>query len=414
LFAANGESVKGSIDDLAVFGAPPAVPEGVHVGRPNIGDRQKLFQRLEGILDRRWLTNNGEMVIEFERRIADFVGARHCVVFCNGTLALELLLDALQLEGEVILPSFTFVATAHAVVRERLIPVFCDIDPITHHLDPQAVERSITPRTAAILGVHLWGRGCDVDSLARIADAHRLPLLFDAAHAFGSSIDGRMIGTFGVAEVFSFHATKFVNSFEGGAVTTDDGALAQKLRLSRNFGFADYDTVIALGTNAKMSEISAAMGITSMESVNAYLAANAANHAAYEEALSSLEGIRFVTGGSASSNLQYVVIEIDPACGLTRDTLLEVLHAENVFARRYFYPGCHRMEPYRSMVGPPQPLVVTERVDDRVLALPSGASIGAGVIDTIADIVTLAVSNGVSITERLSRRAGTSIAAPRV
>src|ERR1043166_8602766 len=166
---------KSSIHDLALFGGTPTFGSPVYVGRPNIGDREALMARLSRILDSRWLTNDGEFVRELERRVAAFVGTAHCIAFCNATAALELLIEALDLEGEVILPSFTFVATAHAVVRQRLTPVFCDIDPATHNPDPASVEERITSRTAAILGVHLWGRACDVDRLTAIADEVRVP-----------------------------------------------------------------------------------------------------------------------------------------------------------------------------------------------------------------------------------------------
>jgi dTDP-4-amino-4,6-dideoxygalactose transaminase len=395
--------VKRSVDDLAVFGGPVAFAEPLHVGRPTIGDRNVLERRFRDILDRRWLTNDGVYVREFERRVADVAGVRHCVAFCNATLGLELLLGALDLRGEVIVPSFTFVATVHAVVRSGLTPVFCDIRPDSHTLDPDAVERAMSPRTAAILGVHLWGGACDVDALSSIAAKHALPLLFDAAHAVGSSYRGRPIGSFGTAEVFSFHATKFVNSFEGGAVTTDDAALAEKLRLRRNFGFADYDMVVDVGTNAKMPEPSAAMGLTSLEAMPSFLAANLGNHDAYERALAGIPTIRFVSRAEAGSNVQYVVVEIDPAGGITRDAVLRVLQAENVFARRYFYPGCHRMPPYRD-VPLAQPLEITERVCGRVLSLPTGAAIPLSAVEEVARIIRFCAANAAEISDRLAMR----------
>ena len=205
---------KNRIKDLACFGGPPAFADELHVGRPNIGDRQKLAKRLDDILERRWLTNDGDYVKEFEARIAELARVKHCVVTCNATIALEIMIRALQLSGEVIVPSFTFIATAHALQSQNITPVFCDIDPQTHTLDPTKVEQLITERTTAILAVHLWGRPCEVDALAEIARRHRLKLLFDSAHAFGCSYQGRMIGSFGDAEVFSFHATKFVNSLD--------------------------------------------------------------------------------------------------------------------------------------------------------------------------------------------------------
>ncbi|MEI2422502.1 DegT/DnrJ/EryC1/StrS family aminotransferase, partial [Arthrospira platensis SPKY2] len=173
---------------------------------------------------------------------------------CNGTIALEILIRATELKGEVIVPSFTFIATAHALQWQEITPVFCDIDPKTHTLDPLAVEKMITPRTSGIIGVHVWGQPCNIEALTEIANQHNLKLVFDASHAFGCSYQGTMIGNFGEAEVFSFHATKFVNTFEGGAVVTNNDELAAKIRLMKNFGFAGFDNVIYIGTNGKMDE----------------------------------------------------------------------------------------------------------------------------------------------------------------
>jgi len=255
---------KRHLRHLAIFGGRPAFAEKLHVGRPNIGDRARLLKRIEDILDRRWLTNNGPYVQEFERRIAETIGVKHCIATCNGEMGLEIAIRALELKGEVIVPAFTFVASAHALQWQEITPVFADIDPETHLIHPASVRRLITPRTTAILGVHIWGQTCAIEALEEIAREHHLRLLFDAAHAFGCTRHGRSIGTFGDAEVFSFHATKFVNSLEGGAIVTNHDDLARKIRLMKNFGFFGYDDVGYIGTNGKMNEFSAAMGLTSL------------------------------------------------------------------------------------------------------------------------------------------------------
>ena len=185
----------------------------------------------------------------------------------NATVALEIAVRAAGISGEVIIPSFTFVATAHALQWQEITPVFADIAPGTHHLDPNRVEDMITPRTTAIIGVHVWGAPCAIDELTEIANRRGLHLMFDAAHAIGCSYKGRMIGGFGEAEIVSFHATKFLNSFEGGAVLTNNDALAERMRYMRNFGFAGIDQVDYVGTNGKMTEVAAAMGLTSLESI---------------------------------------------------------------------------------------------------------------------------------------------------
>lgn len=405
--------MKGRLDELALFGGRPAFAEPLHVGRPNVGDRRRLLERIEDLLDRRWLTNRGPYVEDFERRVAEAAGARHCVATCNGTVALEIAIRALGLRGEVIVPAFTFVATAHALQWQEITPVFCDVDASTHNLDPRRVEELVTPRTTGILGVHLWGRACDVESLAEIAERRGLALLFDAAHAFGCSHRGRPIGGLGRATVFSFHATKFLNSFEGGAVVTDDGELAAKIRLMTNFGFADYDSVVYLGTNGKMSEVSAAMGLTSLESMESFVDANRRNHALYRRELARLPGLRLLDFDEAErSNWQYVVLEIDEAAfGLSRDRVLQALWAENVFARRYFYPGCHRMEPYRSLFPHARLLVPeTERLVARVLQLPTGTAIGWQEIGRICAVLRLLAAHGPEVEERLAQAGASAVA----
>lgn len=398
---------KQRLEDLALFGGTPAFASGLFVGRPNIGDRAVLHARLDDILDRRWLTNNGRYVQELEQRLAARLGVKHCIAMCNGTVALEIAIRALDLAGEVILPSFTFVATAHALQWQQITPVFCDIDPATHNIDPRRVEALITPRTSAIIGVHLWGRPCPIEALEEIARRRGLKLLFDAAHAFGCSAGGRSIGGFGHAEVFSFHATKFFNTFEGGAVATDDDELAARVRLMKNFGFAGFDNVIHVGTNGKMSEVSAAMGLTSLEAMDGFIARNKENHARYSAALSGLPGLRMVDyDASGSSNYQYVALELDEArTGIGRDLVMKALQAENVIARRYFYPGCHRMEPYRSFF-PNAGLLLpeTEALCGRILSLPTGTAVGEAEIDAVTRLLRFVLDHAGAITRRDATR----------
>jgi dTDP-4-amino-4,6-dideoxygalactose transaminase len=394
-----------TINELAIFGGKPAFAHALHVGRPNIGDEEVLLRRIKDILESRWLTNRGPAVLEFERRLAEMVGVQHCIAMCNGTIALEIAIRALGMTGEVIVPSWTFVATAHALQWQEVTPVFCDVDPGTHTLNPSKVEALITPRTSGIVGVHLWGRGCSVEELTAIAQRRKLKLLFDAAHAFGCSHQGRMIGGFGDAEVFSFHATKFLNTFEGGAVVTNDDALAKKIRLMTNFGFAGYDHVVYVGTNGKMPEISAAMGLTSLESMAEFIDVNRLNWQQYRTELADLRGVELLSYDEQERcNYQYVVLEVDAATtGLHRDWLLEILHAENVLARRYFYPGVHRMEPYRSYFPHAGMLLPeTEALAQRVLLLPTGTGVGPEDISRICGIIRLCLANAEQLNNALS------------
>jgi dTDP-4-amino-4,6-dideoxygalactose transaminase len=391
---------------LAILGGTPRFADPIHVGRPNLGNWDSFQSRLRGIWERNWLTNDGPVVREFERTLADYLGVAHCVAVCNATVGLEITIQSLGLTGEVIVPSFTFIASAHSIRRLGLRPIFCDCDPTTHQIDPASVARVITPRTSGILGVHLWGQACPVLELEELARSRGLSLMFDAAHAFGTSAYGRRIGGFGQAEVFSFHGTKFMNSFEGGAITTNDSALAERLRLFRNFGFAGYDNVVHLGTNAKMSEVSAAMGLTSFESIDQFMARNRENQTHYRKSLGSTPGIKLITAPDLQQiNAQYVVAEIDQTqLGLSRDELQAVLQAENVLVRRYFHPGCHRMAAYLAEPeSTPIPLPHTEAVSERVMVFPNGMAVDRTIIAQLREIIELAVKQATEIRSHLVR-----------
>lgn len=398
---------KRCVEDLGIFGGECSFPELLHVGRPNIGDSAAFLEHAKAILDSRWLSNNGPYVQEFERRIAEACEVPYCIATSNATAALEILVHALGLKGEVIVPSFTFIATAHALKWLGVEPVFCDVDPLTHTLDPARVEALITERTTAVLGVHVWGQICDVDALQEICTRRGLRLFFDAAHAFGCRQGGRAVGGFGDAEVLSFHATKFINSFEGGAILTRDPELAKRARLMRNFGFEYLDSVVSLGINAKMTEICAAMGLVSLDGMEGFMRINQANHLAYQHGLAGIQGLSVhALASQEASNHQYVVVEVDePVLGLSRDQLLEVLMAEGVLARRYFHPGCHRMEPYRSQPSHHgRELPVTERLSASLLQLPTGQEMTPTHIGAICDLIRFLSTHADLIAPRVVRR----------
>jgi dTDP-4-amino-4,6-dideoxygalactose transaminase len=312
---------------------------------------------------------------------------------CNGTIALEIAIRALGLDGEVIVPSWTFIATAHSLYWQGITPVFADIDPATHNLDPDAVRRMITPRTNGIIGVHLWGRAAPIDELQNIADEHGLKLMFDAAHAFGSTYKGHSIGRFGACEVLSFHATKSFNTMEGGAVVTNDDGLAEAMRLMRNFGFSGYDNVIHPGTNGKMIEVCAAMGLTNLDILDEVVAANQCAHAFYTESLADIPGVTVLQYDPAERNSHhYVVVEIGDDYATARDDIIAAMHAKDILARRYFWPGCHRMKPYRDLF-PHAGMVLTntERLSERIIVLPNGPALRE---DHVREIATLLRSLG--------------------
>jgi len=369
----------------------------LHVGGPNIGDREKFLARVNDILDRRWLSNNGLYVQEFEKKISEIAGVEHAVVMCNATVALEIAARALDFQGEVIVPSYTFIATAHALQWQGIQPVFADIDPETHNINPDDIRKKITKKTTGIIGVHLWGRGCQVEEIESIAKGTGIRVMYDASHAFGCSTGGKMIGGFGECEVFSFHATKFINSLEGGAVVTNSHELAEKIRLMRNFGFKGYDNVVYPGINGKMNEVCAAMGITSLEAMDGIIKVNRDNYEAYRKGLTGIPGVSLIDYDPVEkNNYQYVVIEVNEgACTLSRDELVNSLHAENVIARKYFWPGCHLMEPYKTLQpGMGAGLTATEIVAKRVIVLPTGQGISTTQVSWICSFIAKAVSAG--------------------
>ena len=333
----------------------------------------------------------------------------------NATVGLQLLCRALSLTGEVIVPSFTFAASVHALLWQGLTPVFCDVKPGSFHLDVDCLENLLTDRTSAVLGVHIWGQACDVDAISSFTARHGIHCIFDAAHAIGCEHGGRRIGTFGAAEVFSFHATKCVNSFEGGAITTNDDALADQLRLLRNFGFQGNDNVVSVGINGKMSEVNAAMGLTSLDAYDEFVDVNFRNAAAYSEGLAHTPGIRlFEPRDHDRNNRQYVVALVNASrFGLTRDELVSLLTAENVLARRYFFPGCHRMEPYRTMFPEAgRALPHTEDICRDVLVLPTGSQLDPTDAGRICWLINFASDHAAEIRRRLATQTTASETQP--
>jgi dTDP-4-amino-4,6-dideoxygalactose transaminase len=387
---------------LAILGAKPTFETPLHVGRPNIGDRAAFQRRVDGMFERRWLTNNGPLVQEFESRLREQAAVKNAIAFCNATVALEVLGRAAKLTGEVIVPGFTFVASAHAFDWLGLSPVFCDVDADSHTIDVSRIEDLITPATSAIVATHVWGQPCAVEELEKLAVKYRIKLFFDAAHAFGCSLNGRPIGGFGDAEVFSFHATKFVNCFEGGAVVTNDDELARELRLMRNFGFAGIDNVVRRGTNAKMPEVCAAMGLTSLDAMIDIVSCNKRNYDIYQQALAGLPGLSvFQYNPNEQNNYQYIVTRVGPAAPLNRDDVAAVLEAENVLVRKYFFPGVHRMAPYNARPLPTN-LPVTERLCSEVMALPNGTAVTEADVLAVARIIRLAFDNAEVVRAQLT------------
>lgn len=317
--------------------------------RPRAIEAGVFHDRVDQILKDRWFTNAGPMVHELENAVAKLHQVGHCVLVCNATIGLQLVLKALDLQGEIITTPFTFVATTHAIMWQRLTPVFCDIDPERLTISPDKIEALITPHTSAILGVHVFGQFCDVEAIARIARKHRLRVLYDAAHSFQTAYKGTPVGHFGDAEVLSFHGTKLFHTFEGGAILTNDSKLAARLRLLKNFGFNGLDTVEHIGTNAKMNEVSAAYGLSMLPVIPATIERLERLHKLYRRRLSAIRGLKlFEPSAEVRGNNQYLPIFVQDDFGLSRDELWVHLWDRGIQTRRYFYPGTHLCEPYRS------------------------------------------------------------------
>jgi len=352
------------------FGSLP-----VFVGRPNLGNKDLFIQYVNEIYSSKILSNSGPLVVEFEEKLKNYLGVEHCVAVANATVGIELAAKALDLKGEVLVPSYSFVASAHALSWVGLKPQFVDIEKEDHLISIKDLMEKITPETSAILGVHLWGTPCHIDELTKIAGSSGLKIIFDAAHAFGNSFNGRKIGNFGDVEIFSFHATKFFNTFEGGLITTNNEKLANKVREMRNFGFVDYDKVVSLGINAKMSEIHAAMGLTNLNLIEKFLSANEANYKQYAEIFENSE-VGKIYQKNSNGNKQYVILELAESFVDLRDQLIMHLHESGIIARKYFWPGIHNMEPYASSLKLNQKeLINTEIVANRVCVLPTGTSV---------------------------------------
>ncbi len=395
--------VKNTVDDLHIYGGAPAFAAPLHVGRPNRPDKAVFMQHADEIWESAWLTNNGPKVQQFEAALCKLLGVKHAIPVCNATIGLQVAIRALGIDsGEVIVPSFTFVATAHCLEWQGITPVFCDVDPVTHCMDPAKIEQMITPRTRAILPVHVWGNVCDVEAIQTIADKHKLTVMYDAAHAFGCDHRGKMVGNFGAAEVFSFHATKVMNTFEGGCITTNDDEVARVIRLMINFGFVGKDQVEHVGSNGKMSEISAAMGLASLDALEGFIAHNRRNYQHYRQRVAEIPGLSLVEyDESGKHNFHYIIVKVADDAGISRDTIVKILEAENVLARRYFYPGCHRMEPYRSYY-PNAGLLLpeTEKLTDQLICLPNSTATTDIDIDGVCDLLAFTMQHKTGIAER--------------
>jgi len=380
----------------------------ITVTRPSLPSLDEFKKGLEGIWDRAWLTNNGQVLEEFRQRLVEFCSTDNLCLFANGTLALQIALQGMGITGDVITTPYTFVATTHALFWNKIRPVFADIEPQYYTLDPAQVEAAITPWTSAILAVHVYGHPCNLTELEKIARKRGLKLIYDAAHAFGVEVDGRPIGDFGDLSMFSFHATKVFHSVEGGMLTFQDPRLMRIFDYLKNFGFENELEVVMPGTNAKMNEIQALMGLLLLTNYDGMREKRRCIHDRYRERLSTLPGLTLASPLSTAvrQNYAYMPVEVHSKdFGLTRDELYAKLREYNIFGRRYFYPLVPDFACYRGMCRVEE-LPVARGVASRILTLPNYTDLKLEDVDRICDIVAHIQSHS----RRPTRMAGVSTA----
>lgn len=363
----------------------------ITVTSPLLPSLEEFEPLLKDIWDRRWLTNNGHYHKELEKALAEYLGVEYISLFTNGTLPLITALQAMRITGEVITTPYSFVATTHSIWWNGLKPVFVDVDPTTGNLDPQKIEEAITPKTTAIMPVHVYGNPCDIDAIQEIADRYGLAVIYDAAHAFNVKIDGKTILDAGDMSTLSFHATKTYNTVEGGALICRDARTKKRIDYLKNFGFAGETTVVAPGINSKMDEIRAAYGLCNLKHIDSAIAARKEVAQKYRASLTDVTGISiFNERDDVTYNYSYFPIFVnEKEYGISRDALYEKMKEYNVLGRRYFYPLISDFAIYRGLPSASKEnLPVATRMADEVICLPMHAGLTE---DDIERVLTLIV-----------------------
>lgn len=357
------------------------------VTRSSMPSLEEYVEEIKPLWESHWLTNMGVEHRKLEAALKGRLKVENVALFTNGHNALECVLEALDLRGEVITTPYTFASTTHAIVRKGLTPVFADVKPDDYTIDPESVERLITPRTCAIVPVHVYGNLCDVDAIQRIADEHGLKVVYDAAHAFGVERGGVSAAAFGDASMFSFHATKVFNTVEGGAVCFKDPALYPVLNQWKNFGITSPEDVEYVGGNAKMNEFCAAMGVCNLRHLDGEIAKRAKVEERYRERLAGVRGVRLVDPQpGVRPNHAYMPVVFGDAFGATRDKVFDALDRAGIGARKYFYPLVTDYACYRTVYSSDRTPVAKD-VASRVLTLPMYADLALGDVDRICDVV---------------------------
>jgi len=364
------------------------MPELINVTRSALPSFEEYCEEIRPIWESRWLTNMGDKHQALEAALRDYLGVRNVSLLTNGHLALENILEAYDLHGEIITSPFTFASTTHAIVRCGCTPVFCDIDPVSYTMDPNKVEALITEKTVAILPIHVYGNLCDTEALARIAKAHGLKLIYDAAHSFGVKKNGVSSACFGDAAMFSFHATKVFHTIEGGALCYSDDSLRQTISDLKNFGIHGPEEVPFVGGNAKMNEFCAAMGLCELRHLDDWIAARRAVVEHYRARLGGVRGLKLnEPQAGVESNYAYFPVVFD-GYKYDRDEVFDRLEAHNIIARKYFYPITNSFDCYRGRPGfDPDATPIAKYMAERVLTLPLYPELAAEDVDRICDII---------------------------
>ncbi|MCU7814355.1 MAG: DegT/DnrJ/EryC1/StrS family aminotransferase [Candidatus Thiodiazotropha sp. (ex Rostrolucina anterorostrata)] len=368
-----------------------------YVTQPSLPPLDEFVTSLEQIWSSKQLTNNGPFHQEFEAALAEYLGVPYISLFCNGMTALQVGLQALKISGEVITSPYTFPATTHAIYWNHCTPVFCDIDQDTCNIDPEKIESLITPKTTCIIPVHVYGMPCSIDKIQLIADNYGLKVIYDAAHAFGAKLNGASLCSFGDLSMVSFHATKVFNTIEGGALVTHDEKLKKRVDYLKNFGFADENTIVAPGSNGKMNEVQAALGLLQLKYVDEAIEKRVRLAQIYKEQLADIPGIRILDAIDGSTpNGAYCPIFVQKlAYGKSRDQLYEILKEESIHGRRYFYPLISQLAYYRGLPSsPPDRLPHAVAAADQVICLPLYASLDPEMVERIANIVRNTAASG--------------------
>ena len=389
------ESLENQSKTFSKLIMPKQFEKPIYVTRPFLPPLADFSRQLQEIWGNEWLTNNGPVLQRFQKELCHYFKTDNLCLFNNGTLALQIALQGLQLSGEVITTPFTFVATTHALYWNKIRPVFVDIEPKHYTLDPAKVEAAITPWTTAILAVHVYGYPCRLQELADIAQRHKLLLLYDAAHAFGVTVDGKSIGHYGDLSMFSFHATKLFHSIEGGMLMFADPGQMKGFDYLKNFGFENELEVVMPGTNAKMNEFQALMGSQILGHVEGIISRRQKIDALYRMRLKEIPGIHIpeLQPSSVKFNYGYFPVEImSDEFGLDRDQLYNALQRFNVFTRRYFYPLITDFACYRSL-SVKDPLTQARKIAHRILTLPIYDSLALQDVDRICECIETTCPN---------------------